>query len=232
MSSLILYIEPAADGFAELYHTAANTYNSTPMPERNSGFDLYCDARDIDDTYSTHCLLVSQGCRAAAYDEHGRRRAFWLAPRSSISRTPFTLANSLGLIDAGYRGVIKAALRTNGAAEYTLEAYQRLTQLAAPDLLPWFEVRVVDRLPDAETARGAGGFGSTGTGISDSRDGNGFGSTGTGSTGTGISDSRDGNGFGSTGTGSTGTGAGAAAPPTDHGPTPTVSGLPSNSYFS
>jgi dUTPase len=164
MSNLILYIEPAADGFAELYHTAANAYNSTPMAERNSGFDLFCDTSLIDDTWSRHCLLVSQGCRAAAFDEHGRRRAYWLAPRSSISRTPFTLANSLGLIDAGYRGIIKAALRTNGAAEFTIEAYQRLTQLAAPDLLPWLEVRVVDRLPDAETTRGAGGFGSTGTG--------------------------------------------------------------------
>lgn len=164
MSSLTLFIEPVTDGFAELYHTAANTYNSTPMAERNSGFDLFCDVRDIDETYSAHCLLVGQGCRAAAYDEHGRRRAFWLAPRSSISRTPFTLANSLGLIDTGYRGVIKAALRPNGAAEYTIEVHQRLTQLAAPDLLPWAEVRVVGRLPDADTARGGAGFGSTGTG--------------------------------------------------------------------
>lgn len=170
MSSLILYIEPAADGFAELYHTAAKAYNSTPMAERNSGFDLFCDVCDFDDTYSAHCLLVGQGCRAAAFDEHGRRRAFWLAPRSSISRTPFKLANSLGLIDAGYRGVIKAALTRPPltTAGRVIEKHQRLTQLAAPDLLPWAEVRVVEHLPDAHTSRGAGGFGSTGSGASTS----------------------------------------------------------------
>lgn len=171
MSSLILFIQPVTDGFAELYHTAANAYNATPMAERNSGFDLFCDVRDIDETYSAHCLLVSQGCRAAAFDEHGRRRAFWLAPRSSLSRTPFTLANSLGLIDAGYRGVIKAALKrphvtTDGCV---IEKHQRLTQLAAPDLLPWAEIRVVEHLPDAHTARGAGGFGSTGSGAPEDR---------------------------------------------------------------
>jgi dUTP pyrophosphatase len=163
MSGLTLFIEPINDEFAVLYRNAADSYNSTPPSERNSGFDLFCDTNDIDDTYSAHCLLVGQGCRAATFDEHGQRRAFWLAPRSSISRTPFTLANSLGLIDAGYRGIIKAALRMNGTGE-KITMFQRLTQLAAPDLLPWVKVHVVDRLPDSETARGAGGFGSTGSG--------------------------------------------------------------------
>jgi dUTPase len=162
--SITLFIEPLSEAFAELYSNAANAYNTTAPEERNSGFDLHCDADDVDSTWSAHCQLVSQGCRAAAYDERGRRRAFWLAPRSSISRTPFTLANSLGLIDAGYRGVIKAALRTNGNSECRIDHYVRLTQLAAPDLLPWATVHVVDRLPDDVTARGAGGFGSTGTG--------------------------------------------------------------------
>jgi dUTP pyrophosphatase len=166
MSGLILYIEPISDAFAELYRSAADSYNSMPFAERNSGFDLYCDTSDIDDTYSQHCLLISQGCRAAAFDARGNRRAFWLAPRSSISRTPFTLANSLGLIDAGYRGVIKAALRTNGASEYTIERFMRLTQLATPDLQPWSAVHIVDALPDSETARGEGGFGSTGSSAS------------------------------------------------------------------
>lgn len=162
MSLLTLYIEPTSDVFAELYRSAADSYNSMPLAERNSGFDLFCDPSVIDDTYSEHCLLIEQGCRAAAFDARGNRRAFWLAPRSSISRTPFTLANSLGLIDAGYRGVIKAALRTNGASEYRIDPHVRLTQLATPDLMPWGAVHVVDKLPDSETARGEGGFGSTG----------------------------------------------------------------------
>lgn len=213
MSGLTLFIEPINDEFAVLYRDAADSYNSTPLAERNSGFDLYCDKSSITFCYGSsidtelmnYCVLVGQGCRVAAFDESGRRRAFWLAPRSSISGTPFTLANSIGLIDAGYRGVIKAAIRKPSGAH--IEHSVRLTQLAAPDLLPWAEVRVVDRLPDSETARGEGGFGSTGTGISDSRDGTGVGSAGEESTDTDISDNYDGNELGSAGEGSTDMGA-------------------------
>ena len=34
---------------------------------------------------------------------------YYLYPRSSISKTPLILANSVGIIDSGYRGNIKAA---------------------------------------------------------------------------------------------------------------------------
>jgi len=71
------------------------------------------------------------------------------------------LANSVGLIDAGYRGDIMAAVRLVGATAYEVVA-GRYFQLASPDLLPWDAVRVVDTIPGGETLRGAGGFGSTG----------------------------------------------------------------------
>jgi dUTP pyrophosphatase len=165
MSQLTLYIKPVNEAFADVYKTAADTYNRTPLHERNSGMDLFCDAADIDTTYSGHAMLVGQGCHAAAFDDHGRPRAFWLAPRSSISRTPYRLANSLGLIDAGYRGVIKAALSLTPDLIHPVHAL-RLTQIATPDLLPWHTVIVVDKLPGSATERGAAGFGSTGSGAS------------------------------------------------------------------
>lgn len=164
--SLRLFIAPTSEEFAVLYRTAADAYNCTPMEERDSGFDLHCNATDVQNTNSTHSLLVSQGCRAVAQDEEGRFRAYWLAPRSSICKTPWRLANSMGLIDATYRGVIKAAFYTTDVSHYhTIHNthQQRLCQLAAPDLLPWKEVIVVDELPGPVTARGEGGFGSTGT---------------------------------------------------------------------
>ena len=158
---LRLFIIPTSNAFAELYRSAADAYNTTPVKERNSGFDLFCDASAVaqlrDDT-----ILVDQGCRAVAVDTDGSHRAFWLAPRSSISKTPWILANSLGLIDATYRGVLKAALR--GPSQDKPDMHQRLAQVAAGDLRPWSEVIVVDELPTALaiTSRGAGGFGSTG----------------------------------------------------------------------
>ena len=101
---LRLFIEPVSMGFAELYRKAADAYNSTPPTERNSGFDLHCDIADVNNKYSAYAALVGQGCRAVALDKDGAPRAFWLSPRSSISKTPLQLANSLGLIDATYRG--------------------------------------------------------------------------------------------------------------------------------
>jgi dUTP pyrophosphatase len=86
---------------------------------------------------------------------------FWLAPRYSISKTPYRLANSLGLIDPNYRGIIKAAF--NG--QVTLSAgspLQRLCQLVPADLIPWADIVVVDEMPTPATLRGEGGFGSTG----------------------------------------------------------------------
>jgi dUTP pyrophosphatase len=89
--------------------------------------------------------------------------AYWLAPRSSISKSAWRLANSIGLIDATYRGVLMAALDSVDKASFTADK-QRFVQLVAPSLEPWIDVIIVSEFPpiSAVTARGAGGFGSTG----------------------------------------------------------------------
>jgi len=162
----ILFLQPTNNTFAALYQEAAEAYNKTPLQERNSGFDLYCDAGDIGFA-GDFTVLVSQGCRAVAVDtETGEIRAFWLAPRSSISRGPWRLGNSMGLLDATYRGIIKAALSNLSLPVrpvfHATYDQSRLCQLVAADLRPWLEVRIVTELPGGETTRGEGGFGSTG----------------------------------------------------------------------
>jgi dUTPase len=157
--ALRLFICPTSTDFEAMYRRAADVYNRTPYAERNSGFDLYTDGKQAQ-LLQAGCMLVGQGCRALAVDAAGNSRAFWLAPRSSISKTPWRLANSLGLIDATYRGVIRAAL--DGVCDIREWDLQRLCQLTAGDLLPWAEIIVVDELPGAATVRGEGGFGSTG----------------------------------------------------------------------
>jgi dUTPase len=185
-TGLRLFIAPTNNTSAELYRSAADIWNRTPVGERNSGFDLFCDISDktrvfrgvltadaptwngetlFADAY-VDTYLVGQGCRALAVDAAGAPHAFWLAPRSSICKTEWRLANSLGLMDATYRGVIKAALWSvvGATAEGTdsLAEGARLCQLTAADLQPWSEIVVVDELPGPATLRGEGGFGSTG----------------------------------------------------------------------
>lgn len=159
-----LFIAATSSQYTAMYEMAAAAYNAKPMGERDSGFDMHCDGEDVDAKYSAHACLVGQGCRALAVDVDGNPRAFWLAPRSSISKTSWRLANSLGLIDATYRGVIKAALYsvTNEPVNPTSIHGARITQIVQPDLTPWDSVTIVTTLPGPATLRAEGGFGSTG----------------------------------------------------------------------
>ena len=86
-------------------------------------------------------------------------KPYYLFPRSSISKTPLRLSNSIGLIDAGYRGEIMASCDNIKDMEYSIEEGQRLFQLVASDSSP-ISFSLVDEL--SETSRGSGGFGSTG----------------------------------------------------------------------
>ena len=85
--------------------------------------------------------------------------AYYLFPRSSISKTPLRMANSIGLIDGGYRGEIMAVCDNIKSEDYTVEKGQRLFQLVAADSSP-IEYELVEKIE--MTTRGAGGFGSTG----------------------------------------------------------------------
>ncbi len=87
-------------------------------------------------------------------------KPYLLMPRSSISKTPLRLCNSIGLIDAGYRGEIIAAVDNIKEEPYTVEPGHRLFQLVAMDGSP-IHYKLVDELSD--TSRGTGGFGSTGS---------------------------------------------------------------------
>ena len=86
--------------------------------------------------------------------------AFYLYPRSSISKTGLRLANSVGIIDSGYRGNLLAALDCYQKDEEITKG-MRLVQLCTPDLQPISKVRIVEE-HIGETERGTGGFGSTG----------------------------------------------------------------------
>ena len=86
-------------------------------------------------------------------------KPFLLLPRSSISKTSLRLSNSIGLIDAGYRGELMASVDNIKTNDYTIEPGQRLFQLVTFDASP-ISFELVDEL--SKTSRGSGGFGSTG----------------------------------------------------------------------
>ena len=79
-------------------------------------------------------------------------------PRSSISKTPHSLRNSVGVIDSGYRGEIMIKFAGNSTAT----SYKVGDRVAQIIIMPYPEVRFVESLELTETERGSGGFGSTG----------------------------------------------------------------------
>ena len=127
-----------------------------PKHDGDSGLDLYCPDQLIIEPGETH--LIKMGIACEMTDEY-LPISYMLVPRSSISKTPLRMANSIGIIDAGYRGEIMAAVDNRGGEDYMIVPGQRLFQIVHPTLCP-FNVGVVDKL--SETDRGDGGFGSTG----------------------------------------------------------------------
>lgn len=81
-------------------------------------------------------------------------------PRSGLAaRHGVTVANAPGTVDSDYRGEVKVLLVNLGTEPFTIERGERIAQLVvAPVIRARFET--VDTLD--ETARGDGGFGSTG----------------------------------------------------------------------
>lgn len=78
-------------------------------------------------------------------------------PRSSIANTQLTLSNSVGVIDSGYRGEIKAKFRKGGTRGYNVG--DRIAQLI---IIPYPEVTFVEVDVLSDSDRGEGGYGSSG----------------------------------------------------------------------
>jgi dUTP pyrophosphatase len=81
-------------------------------------------------------------------------------PRSGLAiKNGITCLNSPGTVDSDYRGEVKVILVNHGEEDFTIRRGDRIAQLVIAPVVQaeWAEVDSLD-----ETARGAGGFGSTG----------------------------------------------------------------------
>ena len=130
-----------------------------PLPRRardgDAGLDLAAGADLV--VGPGERALVPTGLAVAIPPGH----AGLVLPRSGLaSRLGLTLANAPGLIDPGYRGEVTVSVVNLDRREAVeIRRGDRIAQLL---IVPFVEAEpvAVDRLPD--TARGAGGFGSSG----------------------------------------------------------------------
>ena len=101
--------------------------------------------------------IVGTGIAVAIPDDH----AGLVVPRSGLAlRSGLSIVNTPGVIDSGYRGEVRVILlNTDRDRPFTVEAGMRIAQLL---VVPAVAVDVVEVSELTLTARGEGGFGSTG----------------------------------------------------------------------
>ncbi|EIM75767.1 deoxyuridine 5'-triphosphate nucleotidohydrolase [Nitratireductor aquibiodomus RA22] len=81
-------------------------------------------------------------------------------PRSGLAlKHGITCLNAPGTIDADYRGEVQVLLINHGEDDFAITRGLRIAQLV---IAPVVQVRLEERSHASDTARGGGGFGSTG----------------------------------------------------------------------
>ena len=125
----------------------------------DSGLDLFCPETITINPDETVKINLQINCEALHDTIENTNVSYYLYPRSSIIKTPLRLANSVGIIDAGYRGDIIACVDNIKSESYTINKGDRLFQICSGNLEP-IQFQLVNEL--SNTLRGSGGFGSTG----------------------------------------------------------------------
>lgn len=85
-----------------------------------------------------------------------------ILPRSGLgAKNGIVLGNLVGLIDSDYQGPLMVSLWNRGKASFTVQPLERIAQLVVVPVVQ-VQLQVVEEF--SASARGAGGFGSTGKG--------------------------------------------------------------------
>jgi dUTP pyrophosphatase len=147
-----LQILPTSEDAATFYSNKVNRTNE------NAGFDLFVPEDVV--FAANEKKLVSMKVKCVLSESGVIPVHYWMPPRSSISKTGLVLLNSIGVIDASYRGELMAFLWNTKDEEVTVKKGDRLVQIVAPTMGHINTITIVDELD--ETDRGDGGFGSSG----------------------------------------------------------------------
>ncbi len=202
---LKLFVDSDDENLKYNYVNAANNHNNKIIqsPEHiDAGFDLFAPGNENEELeiYGINTRFFGPGwndrrpvnkldfkvsCSAQIVTDRGKRfnTGYYMYPRSSLSKTQLRLANSVGIIDSGYRGHLTGMFDVvniddtsdsdnvdnenvqfnRNEADFWGRKFDRYVQVCAPGLVPIL-VEIVNTIEELgeETARGGGGFGSTG----------------------------------------------------------------------
>ena len=169
---LKIFVDSNDPDLISKYIVASNVHNNKISNNNvfiDAGFDLFSPGNKVLNSANStlYKLDLNVICSASIYTDTGKsyNTGYYMYPRSSISKVPLRLANSVGIIDSGYRGHLMGMFDVldNQGNDYFVQKFDRYLQICAPGLIPIL-VEIVNSKSDLgeETERGIGGFGSTG----------------------------------------------------------------------
>ena len=180
---LKLFVSGSDNQLLDRYKLAVSKHNNKILSDNfcDAGFDIFVPDDTLTIPSKLNKINFGLKCMAQIFYENGGVSAntgFYMYPRSSLSGTVLRLANSVGIIDSGYRGPLIGAfdclpcydsgylnspsLGVSTLTQYCIKKYDRLTQICAPGLVPIYVILVNSEAElGVETMRGEGGFGST-----------------------------------------------------------------------
>ena len=150
----------------ELYDSKITKLTNTRFSNKHpdSGFDLFVPDTVTIEARKIKLIDMKVSCAVSKVTGYGdmdcEPSPYYMYARSSVSKRGIMLANSVGIIDSGYRGTLMAAFFNTTDNPVTIGKGDRIVQLCMPGLDYNFTVEVANSLE--ETERGAGGIGSTG----------------------------------------------------------------------
>jgi len=172
---LKIYIDNNNDVLHNLYSDKVNQHNTKLLNMcarsfqnrfMDSGFDLYTPYTSQFTSDHVNCIDFQIKCYAVLHTLGGpRNTGFYIYPRSSLAKSNLRLANSVGIIDSGYRGNIMGLFDYVGDRLTTynpVQGLERIVQICSPTLGPIYIELVNSELDLGITERGNNGFGSTG----------------------------------------------------------------------
>ena len=125
--------------------------------EHSAGLDLQAALAESKTLQPGERALIPTGLCIALPDGYEAQ----IRPRSGLAlKNGISLVNSPGTIDADYRGEIGVIIINHGTEAFTIERGMRIAQMV---IAPYTRAAFSEVLELPTSARGAGGFGSTGT---------------------------------------------------------------------
>lgn len=134
--------------------------SNIPLPKYQSdhavGFDLHAANDELITIQPGHSALIPTGLKLALPKGYEAQ----IRPRSGLAlKKQISIVNTPGTVDPDYRGEVGVILINHGQKDFTVNFKDRIAQMII-NKVTRAKFISVDKLD--ETARGEGGFGSTG----------------------------------------------------------------------